>query len=271
MDFVYVYLAGTATVLVGVIWFSYAHAKRRLIVSQGKGMIWLSVLRNFLAKIQKHRGMSTAYINGNHDVLPDIERLETAIAADIHEINNVDLWMSKNDQWVSLVEHWDRLKSAFKKNDDAENNLLQHNRMIQNILYLVEEMADEHSLLMLRGANQKNIEFLWKDLLHAIEFMGQARAIGSGIAAKKSCTSVERIRMNYLHKKIQENGLSIVGFLPQSELASSEITTMLAVIDEHLLGARCDIDSRDYFNLATKAIEFLYQQYDMLLAQAKAS
>jgi len=217
-----------------------AKTKKKLHYTQALGVLWLRSLRNFLSKIQKHRGLSNAYINGDRTKLAEIERLEATIAEDIFQISNVDRWITSNDRWSGLVEHWSRLKSHFRKSEDAQNNMLQHNRLIQNTLYLIEEMADEHSLLSLTG-DASNLEYLWRDLLHAIEYMGQARAVGSGITAKKNCSSVERIRMNYLYKKIEENCLGITSKLPQGDMAEREIRSLLSTIDAHILGSRYSV------------------------------
>jgi hypothetical protein len=245
------------------------NAKEHLMAQQIKGIRLLKLLRDYLAKVQKHRGLTTAYIMGNTDMLPEIDTLNQSMMQDIDLIFSVGEWINHNERWLLIEKHWSKLQTSFKNNKDADNNLEQHNRLIKNTLYLIEEMADEHSLLLLKGDLSLCIELLWKDLLKAIDYMGQARALGTGVATNGVCSSVERIRMSYLRKKIEENSLVIVNHLPQGEIAKKEVKTLLNCIDEHILGSYCNLDAKQYFDMATATIENLYKQYDQALHQLK--
>ena len=269
MNITYLLFPIIASITVVVFVIMRARSLKKNQQAQALGMKWLRLLRALLAKTQKHRGLSTAYINGDRNNSDELERLERSITEDLREVASLDRWMQENERWVGIVEHWSRLANSFKRSNDTQNNIIQHSRLIQSILYLIEEMADEHSLFSIGDGS--SIEFLWKDLLHAIEYMGQARAVGSGITAKKSCSSVERIRMKYLYKKIEDNCLSITRRLPQGELAEREVQSLLQTIDVHILGPKCNLDSSQYFDMATKTIECLYQQYDQTLEQVKAA
>jgi len=263
--------AGAIIVFSVFVVFLRKRAKAHLRETQIVGIIWLAHLRTFVSRAQRHRGLSTAYINGNSDRSRELENLSRSISGDIKRISDVGIWITENDNWNAIVEHWQRLADSYKTNSSSENNLIQHNRLIQNTLYLIEEMSDEHALLEIKYDQSESIEFLWKDLLHAIEYLGQARAVGSGITAKHSCSSVERIKMNYLHKKIEENCLGVTQYLPQGHIAEQEVRTFLSTIQRDLLAHRCMLDTTQYFDMATKTIEFLYEQYDKTLVGIKES
>lgn len=254
--------------LIGSTVFLYVHSKKKNRDVQVRGILWLGHLRVFIARVQKHRGMTTAYINGSKDRAREIEQLSWDISEDIKKIERVGSWIVNNENWNSIAEHWARLASGYKTNENPGNNLTQHSRLIQNTLYLVEEMADEHGLLQIKGSQSASIEFLWKDLLHAIEYLGQARAVGSGITAKHSCSSVERIKMNYLHRKIEENCFSVTQFLPEGDIAEREVRSFLSTIQRDVLAHKCVLDTSQYFDMATKTIEFLYDQFDKTIERA---
>lgn len=231
------------------------------------GLKWAVLLREFLENVQKHRGMSTGFIKGEASLEREIESLQKKITRDIHNIEVCGDWVKESDRWVGIIEHWRRLSIRFKR-FDAADNLNQHQWMIQNTLYLIEDMADEHALIKL-ASNERELEFLWKDLLQTIELIGQARAIGTGVAAAGSCGSVERIRMNYLVKKIKQNTEVILDYVPEREQTRYHIDKLLRFINEHILIKHCDVDPKYFFAMATDSSEFLYTQYDHAISQLK--
>jgi hypothetical protein len=248
--------------------FFVRRASQRARMAQKCGASWLVALRVFVAKVQKHRGLTTAYINGNHDRHGDIKALSLSLFDDINKIEGVGTWIQKNREWNSIVEHWTRLSESYKTSRDPANNITQHTRLIQNLLYLIEEMADEHDLLQIKLNEKVNIEFLWRDLLYAIEYLGQARAVGAGITAKRSCSSVERIKMKYLYQKIEENCFGVTQFLPGGVVAEREVRDMLSTIDREILSHGFTLDSSQYFDRATQTMECLYEQFDRTLLQS---
>lgn len=249
-----------------LIWGLRTYSQHKTRKTQALGLIWLSSLRMFLAKVQKHRGLSTGLLNGERSLENQILKLQASIADDINVIESAGEWMEKSERWVGIVEHWRRLSQKYKSYSAADN-LNQHHWMIQNTLYLIEDMADEHALISL--ARRENIEYLWKDLLQTIEFMGQARAIGTGVAAVGSCGSVERIRLNYLLRKIKSNCEVLVENVPERTRTKETVDKLLNFINEHILGKQCDVDPQEYFGMVTESLEFLYAQYDTALARLK--
>lgn len=242
----------------------HVRAKQKTRHQQALGIQWLAHLRVFLARIQKHRGLTSGYLKGDQSSASEIERLQRGIAEDISKIEHLGEWMRKNERWKTIAEHWSRLSVRYRESDPA-NNLNQHHCMIQNTLYLIEDMADEHSLIKLKTDSSKGVEFLWKDLLQTIEYMGQARAIGTGVAASGRCGSVDRIKLNYLHKKIERGTASVIDELPNKSVVQTNVSTLLNYIDEKILAAQCEVTPTDYFSTATKTLECLYEQYDLTL------
>jgi len=271
MNMIFLGCLAVSVVSVSLALWMHQHSKKQQESKQKTGVIWLKCLRDFLENIQKHRGLSTAYINGAVENKATIETLQLAVNENIESVKNTGPWIQNSERWTLIIEHWQRLERTALSNRDPDNNLLQHNKMIQNALYLVEEMADEHALFELQESMQHSIEFLWRDLLHVIEYLGQARAIGSGITSKRKCSSVERIRMNYLYIKIQESCASMLPHLANGAEVEREVSSMLVTIQENLLGAKCSIDTPKYFSMATKTIEFLYAQYDCTLQKSKVA
>ncbi|WP_156491858.1 MULTISPECIES: hypothetical protein [unclassified Oleiphilus] len=62
------------------------------------------------------------------------------------------------------------------------NNIEQHNRLIINLLYLIENQAESY-LPMLSFGRDSGLDVIWKELLETIEAIGQTRAIGMGVVS----------------------------------------------------------------------------------------
>ncbi len=238
---------------------------------QAYGVIWLHHLRHLLADIQQHRGLSSGYLNGDVNLMPRIEDLQKKIGQDIKQVNSINQWIICNNNWLAISSHWSRLKDQYTSNTIA-NNLQQHGKLIRNLLYLVEEMAEEHHLLHLESVSGVDIDFIWKDLLETTEYMGQARALGTGIAASGNCGSVEKVKLHYLKDKIKSSGASLAQQLPNANKASKSIGLLLTTIDKNFIHGLPDshfISAEEYFNIATTALNGIYEEYDKLIEMTK--
>lgn len=219
----------------------------------GCGIEYIKSLRSFLALLQQHRGLTTGYLNGNHSVAVEIASLNHRIDWVLDDIYANRLWVRDNVKWSSMVDHWERLALAYLQTD-AENNFKQHNILIANLLYLIEDVADAHHLARMGGGS---LDTDWRYLLSIAEYIGQARALGTGVAAKGECSSVMRIQLNHLRNKIAG---SIEVAWPEKSRA--EIKNLLECIESQLIIEKPCISATDYFVLATRCIDHVLEQFD---------
>ena len=239
--------------------------QRRLL--QERGLRWLKLLRIILANAQRHRGLTSAYAGGDRSVIERVEHLHDTIEKNCNAIVSVGAWIEKNDRWQGIVSHWRTLSQRYA--DYSLNDTLnQHLWMIQNILYLIEDMADSHALAELQPRAPYpvgRVDFAWKDLLQAIEYIGQLRAVGSGVAAMGSCGSVERVRINYLIKKIDALSSRIFARLGGGHSARTDLFALISMVNQRILGAQCTISAAQYFEEVTQVMEALYAEFDSIV------
>lgn len=219
----------------------------------GLGIEYIKLLRSFLSQLQQHRGLTTGYINGNQTVGMEIESLRRRITSVIEDIHTNGLWVRDNVKWSSMIDHWGRLSMTYLQGD-AENNFKQHNILIANLLYLIEDVADAHHLARMGGGT---LDTDWRYLLSIAEYIGQARALGTGVAARGECSSVMRIQLNHLRNKIA--GSIEVAWPDKSR---QEIKGLLACIESQLMIEKPSISASDYFILATRCIDQILEQFD---------
>ena len=228
--------------------------KRRLAEQRlRRGIDYVKWLRSLLTFVQQHRGLTTGFINGNKNSQPDIERLNNKVKGLLQEIAQGGDWFAQNSKWSSLCDHWQRLANGYLQGN-ADNNFKQHNMLIANLLYLIEDVADVHHLARLGGGN---LDTDWRYLLSIAEYIGQARALGTGVAARGECSSVMRIQLNHLRNKIAS---SVEEAWP--EQSRREIKNLLHCIESQLVIDTPSISATDYFALATRCIDHVLAQFD---------
>ena len=155
--------------------------------------------------------------------------------------------------------------------------------MIANLLYLLEDEAERAQLNATSLPELPNIGFVWRELISTAESVGQSRAIGTGVATAKSCTSVDKIRLSFLEKHINSTSKDILKKLSSLEqfssqhsmLISSAQTKMQQLIDtienELIQASKISIDQNNYFNLASDTIKSLDNIFDSQVEQVRIS
>lgn len=232
---------------------SLSRKKRQATLLFTQGIEYIKLLRSLLTFVQQHRGLTTGFINGNLDAKPDIEKIAIKIKRIMGELDEAGDWIRGNVKWSSLVDHWTRLGITYLQGD-ADKNFKQHNILIANLLYLIDDVADVHHLSKITG---DAMDTDWRYLLSIAEYIGQARALGTGVAAKGECSSVLRIQLNHLRNKIAS---SMDSSWPDKSRV--EIQQLLRCIETQLIIDHPSIQAGDYFKLATRCIEHVLDQFD---------
>lgn len=218
------------------------------------GIIYLKRLRILLMYIQQHRGLTNSYLSGNLLVADDINNIEILVTKEITDLAAVDGWIQGNTKWDSFIDHWQRISSHYNT-VDAEVNLKQHNTLIANLLYLIDDLAYAHHLGKLGLIDATDTD--WRNLLFIAEYIGQARALGMGAVSKGFCSSVLRIQLNHLVVKIESN---ISPTWPES--TRQDFRNFINIIESHVITDSPTISPADYFRLATGCIEHVLMEFD---------
>jgi len=246
-------------ICVGMLTYRQRFKRRKL---QQQGVDWLNTLRQLLAHLQQHRGLSSGFLAGDKEAYNKIQGLSREIEIDIERIGEIGHWIHQNSRWQGIVEHWQRLSSHYASLDwDA--NIRQHNRILANLIYLLEDIADAHQLKNARSAGEDTPPD-WHNLLVMAEHIGQARAIGTAITASGHCDSVSRIQMSYLSNKLEIT--SQQDLPPHTRHKLEELQNC---IKDRVMLETPQIDSQIYFKLATGCLEDILGEYDKQILTLK--
>ncbi|NVK24076.1 MAG: nitrate- and nitrite sensing domain-containing protein [Gammaproteobacteria bacterium] len=246
---------------------------------QLSGLSIIVKIKTLMSLVQQHRGLSSAWLNGDQSKLPILKNMEQKIGLLCGEINETGI-ENINVRWRGFLDHWSRLTR--KSHDtDVTNNFKQHTQMISNLLYLLEDEAERAHLTPSAIPELPSIGFVWRELVSTAESVGQSRAIGTGVATAKSCSSVDKIRLSFLEKHINSTCSDMLKKLTCLEQFSGQHANLLSsaqdkmkrlinTIEHDLIQAsKVSIDQNDYFNLASDTITSLDNIFNSQVEQVK--
>lgn len=243
---------------------------------QQQGLIYIDQIKQLIGIVQQHRGLTSAWLNGDNKVQTKLVVLKQQISQLMKLLTTDDI--TKNERWVGFADHWQRLLVLNNKPSVA-NSFEQHTLMIRNLAYLLEDTAEKSYLTADFITELPNIGFVWRELILAIENIGQSRALGTGVAAQKHCSSVDKIRLNFLTQtmtSITKHTLQNLSYLPEQQQihnnlvqqASVKMTQLIDTISNDLVNAKkVTVEHTEYFELATNTMKELGDIFDHQLKQ----
>lgn len=223
------------------------------------GLQHITTLRQLLAAIQQHRGITNGVLCGDDKLQSRLPALQRDINHHLQTLTNLDEVVRSTSSWRSVEDKWPKARTEFKL-WSAEQNLFNHNLLLASVLESVEECAQHYRLTELLQKEGESIALLWNDLLRVAECIGQARALGTGVAAKSACSSVERIRLKYLHQSIHH----FVALPHQSDYPT--VKRLLATIETKVLVGVPSVSAVHYFDDATAALDEVFRVFDERVA-----
>ncbi|NQZ49748.1 MAG: hypothetical protein HRT95_06025 [Moritella sp.] len=226
---------------------------------QMDGLVKLNSIRKLLTHVQQHRGLSNGVLHGEENLKPRLKGVTDSIETIQQDISDNYPDLLDNERWQAMLDHWQRL-AVDCINLHVRNNLEQHNKLVLNLLYLINDIAFDHKLHQLSNSNSESIQFLWQELLFTAESIAQIRALGTGIAAAKICTRAERIRLNYLCQSLEQS-INI----QQNQDYLLKIAHLLKVIDNEIIITKPTIKANLFFNIATESIDMILASFDKQL------
>lgn len=235
----------------------------------------LAVLRVLIAEFQRHRGLSNGVLCGDTSMSQALATTRQSLDQHIHVAQAFD--STHREAWKSLIDHWSRMREG--RSHDRVNNLMQHHLIIRNSIFLMEDVASEMDLTQGLPA-LGYLSCIWHEVIQAAEWAGQARALGTGIAAAGHSSVEQRVRMHFLYQKIELLAGQAFTTLQQHAQAYPQmaafrlshceqvVTDFLRCIKQELLGSEVPvIAANTYFQQATQAIDELLALVDTALDQ----
>lgn len=255
-----------------LLWWLHRRARQQVSLTLAQNTRQLALLRQLLTSLQRHRGLSTGLLSGDESMRAKLTDVRTDL--DRHFATAQSLTSRHSERWQGLADHWSRLRQA--ENLNLANNLTQHNQIIRNAIYLIEDIALEQDLSQGRS-ELSYLPWIWRDVILAAEWAGQARAMGTGIAAAEASSPGQRVRMRFLHQQITQLSHGAFERLKAQEGSNQAMTAQVSrsqtavnaflnSVDQDLLSqARPTTSAQAFFNQATLAVDELLALVDLAL------
>ncbi len=239
----------------------------------------LTALKSLLLLMQQHRGLTTGYLVGDKSLEASIRKVRDRIAEKMAAASRSQPALGEDPLFEGICNHWQRLQSHWNT-QSVDNNVDQHNRLILNMLYLIENQACENPVLLAHSQRQ-GYHVIWKELLETIEAIGQTRAIGTSIVAAGETSAIDRVRLKFLmeqvdwrlklllkqfHRDLDHSVSEPDNYARRTiEEAQSQARILFAFIDKELIQSESiGISTAHFFDLASATITPLDKVYGHL-------
>jgi len=149
--------------------------------------------------IQLHRGLSTALLGGNETMRDRRAATEREAAEAFKAMEGVlPPGLASSEDLRSIKDNWERLRKEGLQWTVTEN-FAAHTRLVEQLQLFELSVADDYALTLdTELTTFYLIDTTVNRLPHALEHLGQLRAYGTGILARKQITESQKARINSL-------------------------------------------------------------------------
>lgn len=245
------------------------HQQRQIALRQLKGLRLVTRLKQLISLSQRHRGLVSGWLAGDAGLMSSISLLQQEIERQQQQL--AEPMLNANERWQGYLQHWQRLTKQLRQLS-VEHSFNQHTQLVANLLFLLEDIAEQHRLTPTALRDFQGIGLLWRELLLAAEAIGQARAVGSAMLTGNQFSGVDKIRLGFLRQKIMDTTEPVLLELPKSGVLLQNPSLLQEAAD--CGGALTDFIGRqllaevplmtpaEYFRLATTALDTYHRIFD---------
>ena len=255
-----------------------------------RGLAYLKITRLPIEHIQQHRGMTSAYLNGNQGFRDrilqkrhDVDQHLASLQATDEELGGT---LATAGRLQEILSQWETIKDN-SLNATSADSLKAHNALVARLIDLMSHVADTSEITLSPALDSY---YLGNALAHRLpnltENMGLARALGSSAAATNIFTQSTYTQLAVFTENIHNSNHNLrkglaAAFDDNPQLgktlsrqvkANDEAITQLAtLLRRDLLDADpITISSDAVFSTATQAITKTYALFDAIVPQLDA-
>ncbi len=256
----------------------------RFMEQERLGVEMIAKLRQPMADIQQHRGMSYAFLNGEDGFRERMQERQAAIDAQFATLRAADERLGPAlktaGKLASLQRSWTSLKQEVYGYAPAQS-FERHTALIEGLREFMIHLADTSNLILDPELDSYYMMDLMVQRLPALaEGMGQSRAIASGVAAHGSFTPqtwaqlairVDRIRE--ANQALGHNLAAIVRANPNQGArlqqpgtqASETVDGYLDLLNRMMAKDEVSTSATDIYDRSTRAIDAVFEFFDVIV------
>jgi len=168
-------------------------------VKELTGVEYVLPIRQLLEQIPQHRGMSGAYLNGatqfESKILQLREKIDKSFEVAFETDKRIGGTLETSNDLKEIYDDWKSLKSlAFSLT--ASQSFTRHTELVQKVINLIIHAGDTSNLVLDPDLDSfYNMDLVINKIPQLVEYMGQARAMGSGSVARGGVNTPEQERV----------------------------------------------------------------------------
>lgn len=248
------------------------HRRRRWVDAASSLNGTLEACRSLLALVgnfQQHRGMSSALLSGDQGFKArldakgyEIERLIPSLR-EVARAESVRAHPCLTPNDLALFQfNWGQLREKLG-GLSVEQSIAQHSFLIDQLLQWLAALGESRVELLLGDRCARGLVRNYVSRLPALtECLGQARALGTSVAARRGCSAVARVRLMFLVARAEallSQANEVGGRGGNAEKAALAVQEMARVIRTRmLLSSGISVAAQEYFDIATTAIDGVF-------------
>lgn len=253
------------------------------------GLHWSVHLLRLIMHMQQHRGMATAWLNGDTSFGARLQEKRQQIDALLLQLPGLPGEFNRQredferDDLQRLQRQWQVLSTQLGQLSAFES-MTRHTALIGTLLAWLRALGDSclHARSETTGLEVDSMVRAFVERLPVLaETLGQTRALGSGLLAAGGATAVGRVQMGYLCQRIesllQASADAVRGPHTEHSLqqgfatVESEVQRLLGSIHAHILAsAPAPLAASDYFRQASAAIDAVFALIESLQQRLQA-
>ena len=246
--------------LYGALYLIDKRKQHRKMLRRIRGIAALQTGVTLMSTIQQHRGMSSGLLNGNDSFRTGLITKQAearSILSNMKSLIDASPELARDRRTLENVTTGMEAIIGSLKQMTPEQSFSRHTELVRNTIHLIGDMGEHLGLMDNEGtplALLSNLLLLRLPLL--MESIGQARALGSGYAAKGQVGAVGRIRLSFLESHIREcrENMHIPG--NNGSAATEKVEALLDLLEKEFIQAdEVNISPEQFFKAATDAIE----------------
>lgn len=264
-------------------YFLFSEINNRIEVAEDAvdGARYNNELKTFLQYTQQHRGTANGYLNGNQSFKEKLIEIQKKTDNTIKNIDKIDQEvgskLNTTKAWADIKNKWDDVSNNVYSMKAPESFAL-HTEITYETMELIKDVADSSKLKVVPRLDSSYLmESVVYELPLLTENMGQARGKGAGSAAKGVLTDQEKLLYTSFISSIRNNSANFirayniiqienpeVGNQLKDKVESSQqlITEFLDVFENRII-KKVDIESGQFFDMATKTIDASFALYEL--------
>ncbi|MBL1377550.1 nitrate- and nitrite sensing domain-containing protein [Zobellella iuensis] len=262
-----------AAVLLGGLWWGWRRRRLQAWLLPQRARVGLDCAADLVALVadmQQHRGMSGAWLAGDQGFagrLPAkqqaVERRFQALLVHGEREQRERYCCFSREQVAVLQRQWQALVQGLAAST-PEQNFQAHCRLVSVLLEwlaaVAEARIEQPGVVPGEGNSERNFGHRLPALA---ECLGQARALGSSVAARRYCPPVARVRLLFLTGRAESllaQALAAGGRGAEVDAAQQAVQAFVSALRGRLLAADATgLSATDCFNLGTAAVDAVFR------------